>query len=129
MKHILALLFVICVAQGQEKPYALYRDTDGRVREYLKSLAIVADSGGAPRPQVPEYFDVIIVQRWREYRAWCYADSTLTKGYWVMGKYGIFTDWVRGVPDPMLPWPRESRWLHREPSFTGFMEWLDRWGK
>ena len=68
-----------------------------------------------------------IVQQWKEYQVECYADSTASYYYtlcdWDCWKVPCKKGEIIGLlNDNICP----EHWTHREPTFTGFIEFLKR---
>ena len=108
----------------------------GNVAQGQTDLTVVGGNGITPdslfKITMPQHtFTVVTLEDWREYKAWCYADSMLTKGgiHSVDGRHYY---WSEGLPAPWehwVGWKREDRYTHRNPTFLDFMEWLDRRNK
>jgi len=73
-----------------------------------------------------------LVHEWRAYQQACYDDSMLTPGYisqqaWMPDEYRWVPGAARGGDWIDPTWVRnESCWTHREPSFKGFMSWIEK---
>jgi len=128
MKTLMLLILFTSIAAGQE------RTTE--VKPYEERMALPDTIQPPTEAQITKmlsrhYSVGVLLSLYSRYEKECYDDSTLTNGAifrtWNSGSEW----WVQGYRKDaetmdvnFVRW--ESRWLHRAPSFPGFIEFLRR---
>lgn len=135
---IAALIAVVFVCDR-----AIVNEAIGQVRPLkIKPLKMIIATGDcliyhipvlyqdilSPKPEKPEWLKRF-TSDYREYSAECYADSTKVRmGYFWQFNGEIFKAIYKPKGGEMVHNLKEVRdeYIHREPIFTGFMEFLDK---
>ncbi len=130
MKRVIALMLLFCAtAWGQESnPAPIYRLAELEHQRVVSGQLLGAtvtflQTDSLWYKSKDEYFIKVGLFLWNRYKQECYADSTLKRTHvggvgW--GDYCLM-DW-----ECLVSHHWKQIWHHRQPTFTGFMDWIEK---
>lgn len=136
---ITAILFLISMVGVGQKPIdhkIILNDDGDTVGVYLTEDKILVKPNYIPKINSTisarsDYGDIptrairAIVDHWKQYKQECFNDSTV-RYYWTFSDMGV--TWTEpcdpNIENNFMPCQRHTS--HKQPTFEGFMDWLER---
>jgi len=90
----------------------------------IRNITIVTNSNKSGEGTLDNIFSQSLVRLYRQYKAECYNDSTLQTVYKDHNQITIHPG--GGCSSTLMAPIPAKRWVHKTPTFEGFMEWIEK---